>query len=105
MSRRESSRRDPAHPQGAFARLASWSIARGFVRPTRDLDLYHESLIARGVACRFGDDLEIGDVPPLDEVDEVADRVRRLMGVRDRPGGGPPPHSFAVARRGEGEKI
>jgi hypothetical protein len=63
-------------------RLASSAIARGFVRPTRDLDLYHASLIERGVACRFGDDLDFDDVSPLGEVEEVAEQVRKLMGVR-----------------------
>ncbi len=65
-----------------LSHFCSGLLARGVVRPTRDLDLMHESLIERGVARKFGAPLEANTQTALFELDDVAERVRRLMGMQ-----------------------
>jgi mitochondrial fission protein ELM1 len=74
--------RDPSQ-QGFFEALCAWLIARGFVRPTRDLDLLHESLVEEGALRRFGAPYSPSDRPPLREVEQVAQRVRSLMSANE----------------------
>ncbi len=67
-------------PQRRLAYFCSWLIAKGFVRPTRDLDLLHASLVRRGVARYFGGDIGAASSAALCETEDVAKRVRQLMG-------------------------
>ncbi len=59
--------------------LASRSIERGFVRPTRDLAQLHDELVERGLAVRFGDPWPARPARPIAELERVAERVRRLL--------------------------
>jgi len=70
--------RDAPQRKGLEA-FCAWLISRGFVRPTRDLDLLHDSLVEEGVLQRFGAPYAPSDRGPLCEVEQVADRVRGLM--------------------------
>ena len=68
-----------ASQRGGLEALCAWLISRGFVRPTRDLDLLHDSLVEEGVLRRFGSPYSPDDGALLCEVEKVAARVRRLM--------------------------
>jgi mitochondrial fission protein ELM1 len=68
-----------ASQRGRLEALCAWLISRGFVRPTRDLDLLHDSLVEEGVLRRFGSPYSPDDGALLCEVEKVAARVRQLM--------------------------
>ena len=74
--------RGTGRPQRGLERLCGRLIEHGFVRPSRDLELLHQDLIRRGVALRFGAAGVVPSGPPLRELDDVADRVRSMMGLR-----------------------
>lgn len=59
-------------------------IARGIILPWRDLDVLHQALIRRGIALPFGAPLEATARSPLQEIDEVAGKVRMLLGAESR---------------------
>ncbi len=97
----------PTRPAGPRVRLRSWVAAQarafarngrpttarrrtlgticarliesGVVRPTRELALLHEGLIHAGFARRFGDSIETNRRAPLNELAQVAARVRALI--------------------------
>jgi mitochondrial fission protein ELM1 len=69
--------------QRATASLCTFLIASGAIRPRRDLHELHRALIHRGVARPFGAPLETGNRPPLREVEEIAQKVRALLGLLD----------------------
>jgi mitochondrial fission protein ELM1 len=69
-------------PQG-LSSLCIFLIASGLVRPRRDLNELHEALIRLGIAQRFGEPLVLESRPTLQEADDVARRVRRLLGFMD----------------------
>jgi hypothetical protein len=60
-------------------------IERGFVRPPRDLNQLHEGLIRIGVARRFGEPFEAQRPSSLHETENVAERVRELLGFYESP--------------------
>lgn len=66
--------------QFALAKLCQRLIAFGFIRPRRDLRELHQALVRRGVARFFDEPLPYGDRPPLREIDEVARKVKMLLG-------------------------
>jgi mitochondrial fission protein ELM1 len=68
-------------PQQGLEYYCARLIERGFVRPERDLASFHDRLIGLGVARRFGQPLERAGGAVLDEIDEVARKVRALLGV------------------------
>jgi hypothetical protein len=70
--------------QGWLERLCSRWIARGYVRPSRDLDLLRDSLVERGIAHPFGAGWDATTRLPTSEVDAAAAKVRDIMGVFDR---------------------
>jgi mitochondrial fission protein ELM1 len=76
-----SNQRGTVRPQQGLEYWSARAIERGFVRPTRDLGRLHESLYSRGVARPFGTPFAAGNGEPLHELEGVAARVRRLMGV------------------------
>jgi mitochondrial fission protein ELM1 len=61
-------------------RLARVLIANGTIRPRRDLHELHNALVRKGVARLFAGPLETWEHPPLREVEEIAHRVRELLG-------------------------
>lgn len=72
-SRPEASDHDP------IARACAALLARGVVRPPRDLDVLYRQLIAHGVARPFGAPLALTRRAPLNELEAVAARVRALF--------------------------
>lgn len=73
--------RGTVRPQGGWQYLCARLIERGLVQPRRDLNVLHRALVHRGVARFFGEPLTPEFGPPLREMDEVACRVRALMGM------------------------
>ena len=73
-------RRGTIRPQQGFEYLCARLIERGVVSPPRDMDALHRNLIQRGVALPFGAPLETGRRTPFREADEVARRIRLLLG-------------------------
>jgi mitochondrial fission protein ELM1 len=65
------------------ASLCAWLIERGVVRPRRDLNMLHQTLICRRIARPFGEPLDTENCPVLRESDEVARKVRTLLGFMD----------------------
>ncbi len=72
-------------PQQGLEYACARLIERGIVQPLRDLDQLHEGLVRLGVARRFGGPLEGGPCQAHREMDEVARRIRALVGVTDPP--------------------
>jgi len=68
-------------PQQGLAYLCARLIERGIILPRQDLHVLHETLVRRGNARFFGESLDLTRRHVVQEVDEVARRVRRLMGV------------------------
>ena len=68
-------------PQQGLEYYCARLIERGFVRPERDVTRLHDRLIALGVARRFGAPLEREGGVILDEIDDVARRIRGLLGL------------------------
>jgi mitochondrial fission protein ELM1 len=80
---RPSGPRGTPRPQRALERCCGRLIERGWVRPARDLDLLHADLARRGLALPFGHEASQIRVEALRDVDEVARRVRALLGLPD----------------------
>ncbi len=79
QSRRK--RRGSIKPQRGLTYLCARLIERGIVQPPRDLNALHETLVQRQVASFFGSPLSTGKRPMLREFDNVAEKVRRLLGL------------------------
>lgn len=79
-SGQEGGKRGTVQPPGGLAHLCKQLIACGIIRPRRDLDMLQQSLIRLGIARPFGAPLETGARPPLQEIAEVARRVREVLG-------------------------
>ncbi len=76
------SRRGFARPQRGLELLFSKLMARGVIRPTCDYRSLHRALEEQGLARRF-DGTFLGFEPrEAPDLRSVADRVRRLLGVR-----------------------
>ncbi len=80
---RPSGPRGTPRPQRGLERWCGRLIERGWVRPARDLDLLHADLARRGLALPFGQEAPQSRLEPLHDVDEVARRVRALLGLPD----------------------
>ncbi len=76
------SRRGFTRPQRGFELLFSKLMARGVIRPTCDYDALHEALVEQGLARRFDGTFEAFEPAEAQDLRRVADRVRRLLGVR-----------------------
>src|SRR5262249_28116644 len=70
-------------PQQGLEYICARLIEAGVVRPPRHLSLLHEGLIRAGAARYFGAELDPSAVRRLGQVDDVARRVRRLLGCGD----------------------
>jgi len=84
--------------QFGLEKLCRVLIASGMIRPRRDLHALHQALIRRGVARFFGESFPPGECLPLREVDEVARKVKVLLGYE--PPEQPPKDSISVEARG-----
>jgi mitochondrial fission protein ELM1 len=80
--------RGTARPQQGIEYLCARLIERGYVNPPLDRRAFHEELYRRGIVRPF--DSASGDRPGpgkgLREADEIAERVRSLLGYPSRPG-------------------
>jgi mitochondrial fission protein ELM1 len=76
--------RGTTRPQQGLELFCSRLIAEGYVRPHRDLHVAHEKMVKRGRARIF--DGNLAEQPPIghSEIEDVADRVRRLVGMDAR---------------------
>ncbi len=72
--------RGTVQPQRGVEYICARLVERGIVLPQQDLHILHETLVRRGSARFFGEPLDTAQRPVLREVDEVARRVRMLMG-------------------------
>ena len=70
-------------PQRGLQYRCAWLVDRGWVRPRRDLDMLHRSLVEGGFAHMFGRESGEGERPVLHEAAAVAARVRAMMGLAD----------------------
>jgi hypothetical protein len=73
--------RGTTRPQQGLELLCSRLVSGGYVRPHRDLSGMHETMVRRGLARMF--DGTVGTLEPAgtSEIEEVADRVRSLLGT------------------------
>ena len=65
--------------QHGLSRLLDRAVVKGLVRPVRDLRLLHRALAARGLLVRLDDERVVATRRPLNDLDRVVERVRRLM--------------------------
>lgn len=72
-------------PQQGREYLCARLIERGFVRPPRDLDQLHAGLVRIGAARMFGEPFEGQRPSSLRETENVAERVRELLGFYEGP--------------------
>ncbi|HEY7168651.1 MAG TPA: ELM1/GtrOC1 family putative glycosyltransferase [Candidatus Binatia bacterium] len=68
-------------PQRGLQYLCARLVERGIILPQPDLHILHETLVGSGIAQFFGSEVSPTISSPLREVDDVARRVRRLMGM------------------------
>ncbi|HEX7231988.1 MAG TPA: ELM1/GtrOC1 family putative glycosyltransferase [Candidatus Binatia bacterium] len=68
-------------PQRGLQYLCARLVERGIILPQPDLHLLHQTLVASGIAQFFGSSLKPTAGAGLREVDDIARRVRTLMGM------------------------
>lgn len=73
-------RKGTVRPQQGLEYLCARLVAAGLVRPPRHLDQLHDGLVRRGAARYFGTALDLSPCRPLRDVEDVARRVRLLLG-------------------------
>jgi len=74
--------RGTTRPQQGFELLCARLVERGFVRPNRDLELFHHDLVELGAAWIFDGTLPVaGEL--RNETRRVAERVQTMMGAAD----------------------
>jgi mitochondrial fission protein ELM1 len=79
MARRLNNR-GTERPQDGLQRFCSMLLARGYVRPPRDLERMREQLAVRGLVRVFDGQLGPLTRSAVNEVEQVSDRVRQLLG-------------------------
>jgi len=77
-------KRGTVRPQQGIERLCAKLIRAGFIQPRRDLRVFHESLIKRGIARPFGEPIENGKRPRLNETAIVAQKAKETLGFFDQ---------------------
>jgi hypothetical protein len=75
--------RGTVRPQQGLEYLCARLVERGIILPQPDLHVLHQTLVRRGIARLFGEPLDTTGRPVLREIDEVAHRVRALMGMSE----------------------
>jgi mitochondrial fission protein ELM1 len=68
-------------PQRGLQYLCARLVERGIILPQPDLHILHETLVGSGIAQFFGSSLSPTSSAALQEVDDIARRVRMLMGI------------------------
>jgi len=68
-------------PQRGVQYLCARLVERGIILPQPDLRILHETLVGSGIAQFFGSSLSPTSSAALREVDDIARRVRMLMGM------------------------
>ena len=71
-------------PQRGLQYLCARLVERGIILPQPDLHILHETLVGSGIAQFFGSSLSPTSSAALREVDDIARRVRMLMGIVSR---------------------
>jgi uncharacterized protein len=79
-------------PQRGLQYLCARLVERGIILPQPDLHMLHETLVGSGIAQFFGSSPSPTNSAGLQEVDDVARRVRMLVGM---------PQEAGVVTRGE----
>jgi mitochondrial fission protein ELM1 len=74
-------KRGTARPQQGIERLCARLIRAGLIQPRRDLHMLHKSLINQGIARQFGEPIENGKHPQLNETETVAQKVKETLGI------------------------
>ena len=74
-------KRGTVRPQQGVSYLCARLIERGIVLPPNDPNTLHQTLIQHGLARFFGDPLDIVPRPPQQVLDDLARRVRALVGL------------------------
>jgi uncharacterized protein len=73
-------------PQRGVQYLCARLVERGIILPQPDLHILHETLVGSGIAQFFGSSLSPTNSTGLREVDDIAHRVRMLMGMPQEAG-------------------
>jgi mitochondrial fission protein ELM1/ketosteroid isomerase-like protein len=68
-------------PQRGLQYLCARLVERGIILPQPDLHILHETLVGSGIAQFFGSSVSPTSSAGLREVDDIAQRVRMLMGM------------------------
>jgi hypothetical protein len=68
-------------PQRGVQYLCARLVEEGIILPQPDLHILHETLVGSGIAQFFGSNLSPTSSAALREVDDIARRVRMLMGI------------------------
>lgn len=80
---RPTNNRGTVRPQQGLEFFCSWILDRGLILPPRNLSALHQTLIRLNMAQRFGEPLTTsGTRPVLRETEDIAKRVRALLGVQ-----------------------
>jgi mitochondrial fission protein ELM1 len=64
-------------------RFCARLIRKGIFQPRRDLNVLHQILIQKGIARLFGEPIENGRRPRLNETEAVAQKVKETLGIYD----------------------
>ena len=78
--------RGTIQPQTGLQYLCARLVERGIILPQPDLHLLHQTLVGSGIAQFFGSSLSPTSSAELREVDDIARRVRMLMGMPQEAG-------------------
>jgi hypothetical protein len=78
--------RGTIQPQTGLQYLCARLVERGIILPQPDLHTLHQTLVGSGIAQFFGSSLSLTGSAGLREVDDIARRVRILMGMPQEAG-------------------
>jgi len=78
--------RGTIQPQTGVQYLCARLVERGIILPQPDLHMLHQALVGSGIAQFFGSSLSPTSSAGLREVDDIARRVRMLMGMPQEAG-------------------
>jgi mitochondrial fission protein ELM1 len=78
--------RGTIQPQTGVQYVCARLVERGIILPQPDLHILHETLVGSGIAQFFGSSLNPTSSAGLREVDDIARRVRMLMGMPSEAG-------------------
>jgi uncharacterized protein len=78
--------RGTIQPQTGVQYVCARLVERGIILPQADLNILHETLVRSGIAQFFGSSLGPTSNGGLREVDDIARRVRMLMGMPPEAG-------------------